>query len=136
MVESPWDRLIAGMVLGSEEFVATLRPHVTGNRREQRAVKVHEERVGWERIVKAVETVKGETWETFRDRHGDWGRDAAIYFGRRQGRMKLMELSAMVGNIDYAAVGGAISRFGKRLEKGELRAEVSRIESYLSNKEM
>ncbi len=47
--------------------------------------------------------------------------------------MKLTELSAAVGSIDYAAVGGAISRFGKRLAKGELRAEVRKIESDLAN---
>ena len=87
--------------------------------------------MGWNRIVKAVESVKGEKWEAFRDRHGDWGRYAALYFGRIQGRMKLTELSAAVGNIDYAAVGGAISRFGKRLGKGEMRKEARRIESEL-----
>ena len=32
----------------------------------------------------AVEEVKGERWEEFRDRHGDWGRDAALYLGRRR----------------------------------------------------
>ncbi len=50
--------------------------------------------------------------------------------------MRLMELSAAIGIIDCAAVRGAISRFGKRLSKGKLRAEVSAIESYLSNIEM
>ena len=83
-----------------------------------------------------MESVKKEKWERFRDRHGDWGRDAALYFGRKQGRMKLRELSEAAGNMEYAAVGGAISRFGKRLANGELRAEVRRIESYLSNIEM
>ena len=92
--------------------------------------------MGWDRIVKAVASVKGEKWEAFRDRHGDWGRDAALYFGRNRGRMKLMELSAAIGNIDYAAVGGAVSRFGKQLAKGELRTEGRRIESQLSNSEM
>ena len=47
--------------------------------------------------------------------------------------MKLTELSEAVGGIHYAAVGGAISRFGKRLAKGDLRAEVKRIEAQLSN---
>ena len=136
MVDSPWERLLGGLVLGSEEFVARLRQHAKGSRWEQRALKLYEKGMGWDRIVKAVESVKKEKWETFRDRHGDWGRDAALYFGRKQGRMKLRELSEAAGNMEYAAVGGAISRFGKRLANGELRAEVRRIESYLSNIEM
>ena len=131
-VDSPWSRLIGGVVLGSEEFVAQLRQHATGSVREQRALKLYEEQVGWDRIVKAVESVKGEKWEVFRDRHGDWGRDAALYFGRKQGRMKLLELSAAVGDIDYGSVAGAISRFGKRVAKGELCAEVKRVKTQLS----
>lgn len=31
---------------------------------------------------------------------GDWRRDAVLYIGRDRGRMKLMELSAGIGNID------------------------------------
>ena len=39
----------------------------------------------------AVERVKGEKWMEFRDRHGDWGRDAALWLGRRCGRLKLAQ---------------------------------------------
>ncbi len=133
IVESPWERLIGGVILGSEEFAAQLRDRVKGSRREQKSLKVYDERVAWDRIVRAVESVKGEKWEAFRDRYGDWGRDAALYLGRRQGRMKLLELSQVAGGVDYAAVGGAISRFGKRLIKGELRTEMKKILTQLSN---
>ena len=43
----------------------------------------------------------------------------------------------MVGGMDYAAVGQAVSRFGKRLTKDtKLRNEIRRLETQLSNVEM
>jgi len=36
----------------------------------------------WEQMVKAVEKLKGESWEQFSERHGDWGRDAVLWLGR------------------------------------------------------
>jgi hypothetical protein len=43
----------------------------------------------------------------------------------------------LAGDLDYAAVGQAISRFGKRLEKEPpLRKELHRIETKLSNVEI
>ena len=78
MVESPWERLIGGGILGSEEF-------------------------------------------------SDQPRD------RVKGRMKLTELSEVAGGIDYAAIAGAIRRLSNRLAKGELRTEMKRILSQLSN---
>lgn len=79
----------------------------------------------------AVEAIKGEKWEPFRDRHGDWGRDAALWLGRRR------ELAERAGGIDYASAGAAVSRSGRQLQaSSSLRREVARIERHLSNPEM
>ena len=60
-------------------------------------------------------------------------RRAALWFGRRQGRLSLGQLGTLVG-MDYAAVGQAVSRFGKRLMK---EAKWSRrLNPRLSNVEM
>jgi len=48
----------------------------------------------WESVVAAVEKVKGEKWEQFRDRSGDWGRDMALLVARRQCGLTLRELAA------------------------------------------
>ena len=81
-------------------------------------------------MVSAVERAKGESWEEFGERYGDWGRDAALWLGRRRGRLRLAELGKLVGGMDYGGGGQAVSRFGKRLEKeAGLRSELRQIES-------
>jgi hypothetical protein len=136
-IEPPWERLVAGVVLGSEEFARQLRRGLRANRREQPQLKAMARPVEWSRIISALEEAKGERWADFGGRHGDWGRDAALWLGRRQGRLKLAELGDMVGGMDYAAVGQAVSRFGKRLAKDtKLRGEIRRLETQLSNVEM
>jgi chromosomal replication initiation ATPase DnaA len=83
-----------------------------------------------------VEKVKGEKWAEFKGRYGDWGRDAALWLGRRGGRLSLPELGKLAGGMDYAAVGQAVSRFGRRLEKeAALRRKVAEMESQLSHVE-
>ena len=95
------------------------------------------ESVRWPAIVSAVEKAKGEPWERFSVRHGDWGRDAALWLGRRRGRLRLAQLGQLAGGMDYTAVGQAVSRFGRRLaSEAKLRREVAKIESQLSNEEI
>ena len=136
-LERPWDRLVAGLVLGTESFARKLRQGVGGNLREQPALKRLAGRVTWAQIVAALERAKGESWEQFSQRHGDWGRDAALWLGRRRGRYRLAELGKLAGDVDYAAVGQAVSRFGRRLEqRPQLRRQLHKIENALSNVEM
>jgi hypothetical protein len=52
--------------------------------------------------------------------YGDWGTNAALWFGRRLGRLRLVELAELAGGIDYSAAGAAVSRFARRLIEGEL----------------
>ena len=136
-LERPWDRLVAGLVLGTEAFARGLREQLGGNPREQPPLKELLPPVAWERIVAVLEQAKGESWEQFSGRHGDWGRDAAFWLGRRQGRLSLVQLANRAGGMDYAAVGQAISRFEKRLQaEGLLRQQPQQVESHLSNVEM
>jgi hypothetical protein len=129
--------LVAGLVLGTEAFARRLSQEARGNPREQAQMKRLRRPVAWTEIVAALERAKGESWLEFSQRHGDWGRDAALWLGRRQGRLSLAGLGALAGGMDYAAVGQAVSRFGKRLATdARLRRDLGRIESKLSNVEM
>ena len=93
--------------------------------------------IKWRRIVSELERARGEDWADFSHRHGDWGRDAALWLGRRHGRYGLRELGELAGGMDYAAVGQAVSRFGRRLQQQQqLRRDVVKIERKLSNVEM
>jgi hypothetical protein len=81
--------------------------------------------------------VKGEKWDEFSQRYGDWGRDAALWLGRRRGRYTLGELGHLASGMDYATVSQAISRFVKRLQTvAELRRIVTKLGEQLSNVEM
>ena len=135
-IQRPWDRLVAGLILGSESFARKLRQSVRANPREQPSLKGLTARVTWEQILAALEKFKGETWAQFSQRYGDWGRDAALWLGRRRGRYPLAELGQLAGGMDYAAVGQAVSRFARRLEQdGRLRRQIAKMEKELYNVE-
>ena len=137
VVERPWDRLIAGMVLGTEAFARELGRRVGGKAREQPAMRQLEKPVSWASIVEVLERCKGERWADFSLRYGDWGRDAALWLGRKRGRYTLGQLGELAGGLDYAAVGQAVSRFGRRLDKEmDLHRTVTRLENSLSTVEM
>ena len=70
------------------------------NGREQPALRKLQPRLSWAGIVSTLEKVKGEAWAEFSGRHGDWGRDAALWFGRKRGRYTLGELGQLAGGMD------------------------------------
>jgi hypothetical protein len=113
-VEEIWSQVVAGAVLGSELVLAEIRKTCgRGSNEESRRGELAGG-VGWEAIVKAVERVHAEPWAAFRDRHGDWGRDVALYVGRMRGRMRLGELGVRAGGIGYTAVAQAVSRVRRK----------------------
>jgi hypothetical protein len=67
--------------------------------------------------VKSVERIKGEPWASFRDRHGDWGRDLVLWAGRHYGGLTLGALGKRAGGVDYSAVAMGISRLGARARR-------------------
>lgn len=132
-VEPPWSRVVDGIVLGSAAFAQRLRREARGNRREQKALRGAQPAPGWPDIVSALEEAKGESWKDFAERHGDWGRDAALWLGRRAGRMRLVELGKRAGGLDYAVVSKAIARFGQRLRlEAPLRKQLTALQHQLS----
>ncbi len=84
---------------------------------EQKVLRRLEKRLGWQDVRKVVEKVKGEPWECFRDRHGDWGRDLALYLARRHGGLRLPGLAGHAGTDSYGAVSKAVRRMTVRLKK-------------------
>ena len=113
--ENFWDRLQAELLLGSRQFLERTRPSVSGNRREQPALRKWDRPLSFEAVVAAVERAKGEPWKDFHGRHGDWGRDLVLYLARHHCGMTLGEIGAKAGGLDYAAVSTAIRRFARRL---------------------
>src|SRR6185436_18885050 len=123
-----------GMVLGSEMFAKQLQREARGNPREQLSLRPPQLPVSWEQIVSALERAKGETWLEFVNRRGDWGRDAALWLGRRAGRLRLVRLGELAGGLDYANVSKAVARFTRRLDEDPaLRQQLAVIQRQLSN---
>ena len=87
----------------------------------------------WPEIVSAVEQAKGERWSDFAERHGDWGREAARWLGRRAGRLGLTKLGQLAGGLDDTVVSKAMARFGRRLSlDAALRAQLAALQHPLS----
>jgi len=131
-LESPWERLQGGLLLGEEEFVEQMKQWLRGDKREQPSAKRLRSGPSWEQIVREVERVKGERWGEFRDRYGDWGRDLALYAGQRLAGMRLRDLAVKAGGVDYGSAAGALLRFRGRLEKdAALRGVYERLKARL-----
>jgi REP element-mobilizing transposase RayT len=117
LAESPWEKLTAQTVLGGMEFVRQVAGAVQGNTREQPRWRQLRRSPKMEEIIAAVEKVKAERWDTFRDRHGDWGRDLALYLGKKGFGIKLKELGEAAGGMDYMSVSAAVKRLEQRIGK-------------------
>src|SRR5262245_19805113 len=126
--KGPGEALQERGVLGGAEVLAGLRKHVGGDTQEERAARrLAEARPRLEAVIAAVERVKGEKWDEFRDRHGDRGRDMVLYLGRRVCGLKLRELAEAIGLPNYAVVATNSKRYeqwlqGDRGEQARMKA--------------
>src|SRR5688572_8884027 len=114
---TPWDELKGQMVLGPAKFLRKIRAVISGNQREQPALRELAHRPAWTEVITVVEKLKGEPWADFCDRYGDWGRDLALYLGRRHCQLKLGVLGQLAGGVDYTGVAMAVRRFEHRLTR-------------------
>jgi len=134
VLENPWERLAAGVLLGGAEFVRHWRARVQGHEREQPQLRRLRRATSFAELLRVVERLKGERWEAFRDRHGDWGRDLAFYLGRRTAGLTLRALAAQAGGMDYSSVAKAVERFGRRMKTSrQLQTLVAQAKHQMSN---
>ncbi|MFI5176611.1 MAG: hypothetical protein ACHQKY_17255 [Terriglobia bacterium] len=130
-----WDQLAAQVVLGSQGFVDSLRNRVQGKEREQRELLDFTQRPDFLQVIGAVERWKGERWQAFVDRHGDWGRDLALSLAYECCGLTLQQLGVLVGGLDYVSVSGAVRRFRQRTERDPTLAQAfQQINCQLKNK--
>lgn len=137
LTPSPWERLQGQVVLGGAEFVARMRELMRGDEKEQPSVRQLRLRPSLAQVIEIVERLKGEQWEQWRDRYGDWGRDAVLWFGQKRCGMKLRELGQAVGGIDYRSAGAAIQKLGRHLSQDKTLGQLlAKIENQLQKAEM
>jgi hypothetical protein len=116
VMESPWDSLVGGIVLGSQEFALGLAKQAGGDPSQQtasRRLKL-ERAVTWENMVALAEEIRGRKWEDLQEMHGDWTRDAVLSVAVREGRLRLPEVLRRIPGLSYNAAAQAIRRVRER----------------------
>ena len=113
--ESPWDRLVGGLVLGSEGFARKVLKSGRLNREQQTPARRLERsgRPSIESVIQAAERILGQPWNRLLTAHGDWGRDGVLFVATRYGRFRIQELLKEVPGLRYSAAALAIQRFGR-----------------------
>ena len=130
-LEEPACEVAGSFVLGSRAFVQSLSDKVKGKEPLREQLR---RRPLWSEIVSAVERVRGEPWKDFAERRGDFGRDLALYFGRRFGGMTLSALGKLAAGMKVMAVSLAVKRFAQKLETDkQLRKATTAVEKLLFN---
>lgn len=135
--EAPWKELQNRTVLGSKAFAQTVMKMVRGDKREQPEIKRLRPSVKVADVIHAVEVVKEESWERFRDRHGDDGRDMVLWLARQRSGLTLRELGEAVGGLDYRSVSSAIRRVNHDVQANRhLRRVINKAMKHLQNNEI
>jgi len=136
VVESPWERLVGGVILGKEEESLRVLKEVGGDRQEQTAARRGKAaaRPEWEAMVKATEGILGQEWSEMILRHGDWGRDGLLAVATRHLGWRLGEVVEREPGVSYAAAAQGIRRFWRRAPNStEMQAFVTTLLDQLSN---
>ena len=131
-VEPLRERVLEGMMLGRPAFAQRLRREAYGNARDKKSLRGEHRAAAWPHVVPALEQAKGQSWAEFVNRHGDWGRDAALWLGRRAGRLPLAQRGKLAGGLDYSVVSKAIARSSRRLASdAALQEQLAMLQSQL-----
>jgi hypothetical protein len=136
MLESPWEQLVGGVILGEEAEALRVLKEAGGDRREQTAVRRGEDgtRPEWDQMVKAAEGILGQRWGDLIRRHGDWGRAGLLAVATRHLGWRLGEVVGREPGVSYAAAAQGIRRFWKRApDDAEMRGFVKALVEQMSN---
>jgi len=126
-------RVTAALAIGSTAFIEGLRKRLPENAGEQSNLRQWRRLLPFDVIKKAVSAVKGEEWDAFVNRHGDIGRDLALYYARINGGYTLHELGNFT-QCNTFAVSKAVSRIRNRLESDQgLRKTIRKVEAYVKS---
>ena len=106
-------------------------------RSEQAGLRQLQERPTLATAIAAVEGLKGQKWDRFRDVHGDWGRDLVLYLGRTRCGLTLQELAAVAGGVQYGSISAALQRFGRLVKADRALHDIYiAVSAKISNNQM
>jgi hypothetical protein len=126
--ECAWEGLRDQVILGGEEFAEAVKAAARGSNDavggggKGRKGKAKGPGEKWLRrtcsldeVIAAVAEARGERWEEFRDRHGDRGRDLALFLARRATGLTTSQLAEAMGLKQHANVSIAVKRYAAAL---------------------
>jgi REP element-mobilizing transposase RayT len=125
VAEGAFAKLSTAVAIGSAEFIAKLRKQVLKKKGENTNERDWRRLLPFPEVMAAVGSARGETWENFVNRHGDWGRDLALYIGRVRCGLTLKELGGYT-DINAASVSQAAIRIRKMLTEDKALAKAYR----------
>jgi REP element-mobilizing transposase RayT len=114
------------VAIGSAGFKEKAKRLITHVSEEQPQRQILKKRVSLETIAESVERLKGERWDEFNGRYGDWGRPLFLYLARRRSGATLKEIGDYAGGTGYKTVSKAICRFEERLKKDKALARMTK----------
>jgi putative transposase len=121
-----FETLKGRLAIGSVSFVERAKKLVEKVSEEHSERKLLEQRVSLQRIVKVVEELKGESWDAFNGRYGDWGRALVFYLARKRSGLTLRQIGDWAGGLNYKTVSHAVTRFEDRLTEDKSLAQLTK----------
>jgi hypothetical protein len=116
---------VEGLVLGEAEYACQLIAGREVNVWEETVARGLRRRVNWQEMVRATEKVRGDPWNQWAERHGDWSRDGAmLYVAVRHGVLRLAEVVRGVEGLRYQAAAQAVKRFAEALTRSPERRQL------------
>jgi len=105
------------VAIGGREFLEKAKAMVSSLSAEQPDRAFVSRNVPFERIVAIVEEEKGESWDDFHNRYGDWGCGMVLYLARMRSGLTLQQIGDCVGGMAYKNVSLRARRFKQRLKQ-------------------
>ena len=90
--------------IGSAQFVDRIKSLAGDGERETERRSRLRERVSYEEVVRAVESVRGQKRKEWLPKRGDWGKWLVPRLARQFCGLTLSELGQQRGGSDYAAI--------------------------------
>lgn len=113
--ERPWENLVGGLVLGGKELLEKVRRSTKADPTQQPGWKQIERRLELPDIVKVVSRLRGERWEDYGQRRGDWGRPMVLMAARRLAGIDNRTLARWIGARDDSTVTQAVKRLEAKI---------------------
>jgi REP element-mobilizing transposase RayT len=112
------------VAIGSRAFLDRARSLVKSVSAEQPERSFVARRIPFHEIVALIEQIKGEAFEVFRNRHGDWGLSMIFYLARKRCGLTLSQLGEQAGGMGYKTVFSRIKYLETRMRNDTSLREV------------